>query len=123
MKRGKKIIQDPVHGCITLRGEFVKALNSVQFQRLKQINQSSFRVLYPGATHDRFLHSIGTYYLGEKAVNHFFENIKSDISDYSDKIETETEKKLENTFLYASIRSSEKALPFTPAMKLTLLQP
>lgn len=113
MKRGKKIIQDPVHGCITLRGEFVKALNSVQFQRLKQINQSSFRVLYPGATHDRFLHSIGTYYLGEKAVNHFFENIKSDISDYSDKIETETEKKLENTFLYASLLHDVGHAPFS----------
>ena len=54
---------------------FVKAIDSVEFQRLKWIEQGSFRVLYPGARHDRFIHSLGTFFLAKKASENFFDNI------------------------------------------------
>lgn len=35
------------------------------------------RVLYPSAHHDRFIHSLGVFYLGKKAIFHLRKNIES----------------------------------------------
>lgn len=52
-----KVIKDAVHGYIQLDELFVEIVDSIEFQRLKWIEQGSFRVLYPAARHDRFIHS------------------------------------------------------------------
>ncbi|XP_067651005.1 deoxynucleoside triphosphate triphosphohydrolase SAMHD1-like [Haliotis asinina] len=62
-----KIFKDPIHGTIRVTGLCVKIIDTPQFQRLrylKQLGGGSF--VYPGATHTRFEHSIGTYYLAGK---------------------------------------------------------
>lgn len=115
MEKGK-MIQDPIHGYIIIQEQFINILNSPQFQRLKNIGQSSFRVLYPGATHDRFIHSIGTYHLAKKAIASFFCNILEDIEETEYLIGNQTleyRKKLENTFLYASLLHDVGHVPFS----------
>lgn len=53
-------IRDPIHGSIYLNDGEVAIIESVEFQRLREIKQLGFSEFsFPGATHNRFLHSIG----------------------------------------------------------------
>ena len=72
-----KVIRDSVHGNIELERSFVEnILDTPYFQRLRRIEQSSVRAIYPCARHDRFTHSLGVYHVGTKIV----ENLKPQIS-------------------------------------------
>jgi uncharacterized protein len=52
--------RDPIHNFITVRGEERKLIDSRPYQRLRQIHQLALTYLvYPGATHKRFEHSLG----------------------------------------------------------------
>nr|XP_039262716.1 deoxynucleoside triphosphate triphosphohydrolase SAMHD1-like [Styela clava] len=76
------VFNDPVHGTISLRPELVKIINTPQFQRLRNIKQLSGKYfVYPGASHNRFEHSIGTAYLAGKLVRHLKENQDLGIDD------------------------------------------
>ena len=75
----EKSIKDAVHGYIRLGEPYWRIVDTAVFQRLKWIEQTSFRPLFPSARHDRFIHSIGVFHLGEKAVTAFEGNAsKSD---------------------------------------------
>jgi len=59
-----KIIKDPVHGYIEVAPFALDLLDSAILQRLRYIRQLGFSYLvYPGANHTRFEHSLGTLYL------------------------------------------------------------
>ena len=73
---GEKTIKDPLYGYIKINEEHVKLIDSPEFQRLRNIRQTGYQALYPSALHNRFVHSLGVYYLGKKAINYFFENTK-----------------------------------------------
>ncbi len=65
-----KIFKDAVHGYIDIPVAYVEnIIDSIYFQRLRNIEQTGMRVLFPAAKHDRFSHSLGVFYLGQKAVN------------------------------------------------------
>ncbi|MBQ8120304.1 MAG: HD domain-containing protein [Ruminococcus sp.] len=73
-----KIFRDNVHGYIEIPVEYVTSfIDTELFQRLRNIEQTSMRTLYPSARHDRFIHSLGTYYLGDKAFDSFRKNVKA----------------------------------------------
>ncbi|MFP4118951.1 MAG: HD domain-containing protein [Candidatus Woesearchaeota archaeon] len=60
-------IRDPIYRIITLEDEFLPLLNHPFMQRLRAIKQNSMLFhVYPSAKHDRFSHSLGTYYLALK---------------------------------------------------------
>lgn len=67
-----KIIKDPVHGYIEV-GDFARALlDAPALQRLRYVRQLGFSFLvYPGANHTRFEHSLGTMHLAEVASRRF----------------------------------------------------
>ena len=69
-----KSIKDNIHGYIELDEKYWKVIDTPEFQRLKWIEQTSYRVLYPSARHDRFVHSIGTFQLGKMALVGFKKN-------------------------------------------------
>ncbi|MDD6628203.1 MAG: HD domain-containing protein [Lachnospiraceae bacterium] len=72
----KTIIKDMVHGYINVPKPIVKEIiDSEQFQRLKDIEQTGMEALYPSATHKRFTHSLGVYHLAKKAFSEFRNNI------------------------------------------------
>lgn len=76
-----KYFRDAVHGRIPVAEEYCKyIIDTLQFQRLKRIEQTSMRDLYPSAHHDRFIHSIGTYYIGQMMG----EQIKKNNFDFND---------------------------------------
>ena len=55
-----QVFNDPIHGHIELEPLLVKIINTPQFQRLKNIKQlGGAYYVFPGASHNRFEHSIG----------------------------------------------------------------
>jgi HD superfamily phosphohydrolase len=53
-------IRDPVHGFITIDDEQARIINTAVFQRLRRIRQlACASLVYPGALHTRFEHSLG----------------------------------------------------------------
>lgn len=67
----RKIFNDPVYGFITIPDELIFDLIEHQwFQRLRRIKQLGLtHLVYPGALHTRFHHSLGAMHLTTKAIN------------------------------------------------------
>jgi HD superfamily phosphohydrolase len=60
----RTVIRDPIHGYIELDDGAVAVIDTAEMQRLRRIRQLGFSYLvYPGANHTRFEHSLGTYHL------------------------------------------------------------
>lgn len=60
----KKII-DSVHGTIFVEDNYFKNIIDTElFQRLRRVEQSSIRSIFPSARHDRFIHSLGVFHIG-----------------------------------------------------------
>jgi HD superfamily phosphohydrolase len=60
-----KIIMDPVHGGIPLYRHEIQVIDHPLFQRLRNICQNDIlSLVFPGATHSRFLHSVGVMHVG-----------------------------------------------------------
>jgi len=67
-----KKIFDEIHGYITLNDIETKLIDTPVFQRLRRIKQTSLAYLvYPGAMHTRFSHSIGTMHLANRLAERF----------------------------------------------------
>ncbi len=60
----QKFVQDPVHGGLRLDSVFLRLIESTELQRLNSVHQLGLAYLvYPGANHTRFEHSLGTFYV------------------------------------------------------------
>jgi HD superfamily phosphohydrolase len=69
MNESCKIIRDPIHGDVKLKGLFLDLIETPELQRLYNIKQLGFaNLVFPGANHTRLEHSIGTYHLTLKAA-------------------------------------------------------
>lgn len=67
--RFSKHIHDNVHGNIYLDPLALKFIDTEQFQRLRDLKQLGMtHMVYPGAVHSRFEHSLGVYWLAGEAV-------------------------------------------------------
>lgn len=66
-----KIINDPVFGFVKIpRGLLLDIIEHPLMQRLTRINQLGLAsVVYPGARHTRFQHSIGAFHLTTEAIS------------------------------------------------------
>ncbi len=66
----RKIINDPVHGFITIPSELIfDIIEHPYFQRLRHIKQLGLTCLvFPGAIHTRFQHAVGAMHLMTLAV-------------------------------------------------------
>jgi HD superfamily phosphohydrolase len=60
-------IRDPIHGFVYREPEERDVMDTCVFQRLRRLKQLALASLvYPGATHSRFEHSIGAFHLAGK---------------------------------------------------------
>ena len=72
-----KRILDSVHGYIEIeKNYFTRFIDTEHFQRLRRIEQTSARSLFPSARHDRFIHSLGVFHLGNKILKHLEAELK-----------------------------------------------
>jgi HD superfamily phosphohydrolase len=71
MANKRKIINDPVHGFITIPSDLIfDLIQHPYFQRLRRIKQLGLtHLVYPGALHTRFQHAIGAMHLMMSAIN------------------------------------------------------
>lgn len=66
-------IRDPVHGSIHILNEEIPIIRDEFFQRLRNIKQLGFsEYVFPGATHTRFIHSIGVMNIASSAFDRLF---------------------------------------------------
>lgn len=70
------IVRDPIHGDIIIKDQLIiDIINTKEFQRLRRIKQLGFSyLLFPGAEHSRFTHSIGVYHLATRFLNAIEQN-------------------------------------------------
>lgn len=65
-----KTINDPVHGSIKVSAVELEVINSISFQRLRGLKQLGLAdLVFPGATHTRFAHSIGVLHIVSQMLN------------------------------------------------------
>lgn len=70
-------VRDPVHGSIKIQDEEIQILEHPFFQRLRNIKQLGFsEFVFPGATHTRYLHSIGVMDVSSKVFDQIFKDQK-----------------------------------------------
>ncbi|XP_026010046.1 deoxynucleoside triphosphate triphosphohydrolase SAMHD1-like [Astatotilapia calliptera] len=64
-----KVFNDPIHGHVALHPLLIKIIDTPQFQRLRNIKQlGGTYLVFPGASHNRFEHSLGVGYLAGRLV-------------------------------------------------------
>ena len=69
MEQNKRF-KDPIYGYIFVSSRYTsKVIDDATFQRLRRILQTSYSPVYPSAAHNRFVHSLGVYHLGEIACD------------------------------------------------------
>lgn len=70
-------IRDPVHGTIELSDAETAVIDTPEYQRLRQIKQLGFaEYSFPGATHNRYLHSIGVCHVAGMVFDQIFKNFQ-----------------------------------------------
>lgn len=108
-----KLVKDPVHGYIAIPRPFVRSfIDTPVFQRLRNIEQTSMRCLFPGAHHDRFIHSLGVFHLGTCIYKALRENSGDEAGKgFLDKTA------LKNTFLVACLMHDCGHAPFSHTLE------
>ena len=70
MSEGYKVIYDPVHGSVLVDEPFLSILDRHEMQRLRAVKQLGLGyMVFPGANHSRFEHSLGTYHLAGRMAD------------------------------------------------------
>ncbi len=81
-----KIVKDPIYGYVRIYEHELPIIDTLAFQRLRRIKQLAVAdLVYPGAVHTRFSHSLGVAYLTQVFVEEALrrsEVPKSDIEQY-----------------------------------------
>ena len=73
MRNPEKIFRCPIHGSIKVFPHELRIINHPLFQRLRHLTQLGFvYLIFPGATHNRFLHSLGVLHLGDELFENLF---------------------------------------------------
>lgn len=61
----RKRFKDPIYGYIDIDEAIIlNIVDTAEFQRLRNVIQTSYSPLYSSAVHNRFVHSLGVYHLG-----------------------------------------------------------
>ena len=64
-----KVIRDPLWNNIRIEPVALRLIDTPAFQRLRYVRQLGLAFLvYPGASHSRFEHALGTYHLARRAL-------------------------------------------------------
>lgn len=68
-------VRDPVHGSINILDEEIAIIEHPFFQRLRSIKQLGFsEFVFPGATHTRYIHSIGVMEVASRVFDKLFQD-------------------------------------------------
>ena len=103
-----KTFNDPIYGPIDFDEKLVKLIDTVQFQRLHHLRQLGVTYsVYPGASHTRFEHSIGTCHLAGELLERLLKVAKENLKEKSAK-QTETDETIAMERSIVDILSDDK---------------
>src|SRR4030067_1035671 len=75
-----KVIRDPIHDHIELDELALSLIDTPVVQRLRRIRQLGFsNLVYPGANHTRFEHSLGVYHLTRMLIDQVEEHRQKEL--------------------------------------------
>ncbi|MDD5614647.1 MAG: HD domain-containing protein [Candidatus Methanoperedens sp.] len=75
-----KVIRDPIHDHIELDELALSLIDTPVIQRLRRIRQLGFsNLVYPGANHTRFEHSLGVYHLTRMLIDQVEEHRQKEL--------------------------------------------
>ncbi len=124
MVKSSHEIRDPIHGFIRLDSSERLVLDSEPFQRLRHIHQLALSYLvYPGATHRRFEHSLGVMELAGRVfdvVTHP-DNVHEKIKDLIPELREHEVGYWRNVLRIAALCHDIGHLPFSHAAEKDLL--
>lgn len=69
-----KIIRDLIHEYVNVTDFELKIIDTIAFQRLKDVRQLTCQHVYPSARHTRFEHSLGVLELTRRAIRYINQN-------------------------------------------------
>ncbi len=119
--------RDPIHGFISLSREERRVVDSWPFQRLRHIHQLAMTYLvYPGATHKRFEHSLGVMELASRVyrvitTDRFYDSLPEKVRDSIPEIKEQLEH-WHRTLRMAALCHDMGHLPFSHANEELLPQ-
>ena len=103
----KKIL-DSVHGHILVDEDYITTIIDTQeFQRLRRVEQTSIRSVYPSARHDRFIHSLGVFYVGKMIAEH----LEKECGEFG--VDAKTYDNLKKSYLSACLLHDVGHAPFS----------
>ncbi len=75
-----KVIRDPIHDYIELDELALALIDTPEVQRLRRVKQLGFsNLVYPGANHTRFEHSLGVYHLAKHLAEQVDERLREEL--------------------------------------------
>lgn len=76
MYNNSRTIYDPIHRHISLENFYYLFIDTIEFQRLRNLKQlGNIHLVFPGATHSRFEHSIGVAHLSNDLFSHLCKSL------------------------------------------------
>ncbi|MBI9070699.1 MAG: hypothetical protein JEY94_03835 [Melioribacteraceae bacterium] len=76
----QNFVMDPVHGAISYFDHESKVIDHPLFQRLRSISQTDILTyVFPGASHSRFLHSLGTMHLSGRLFKKVIRSVQLEL--------------------------------------------
>ncbi|XP_030589289.1 deoxynucleoside triphosphate triphosphohydrolase SAMHD1-like [Archocentrus centrarchus] len=92
-----KVFNDPIHGHIELHPLLVRIIDTPEFQRLRYIKQlGGGYFVYPGASHNRFEHSIGVAHLAGKLAEALKSKQSKELDEIEEKLKEEETEELKS---------------------------
>ena len=118
--------RDPIHGFVRLDDDERALVDSAPFQRLRQIHQLALTwLVYPGATHRRFEHSLGVAELAGRVYDVVTApaNIHPDCADFVPRPGSGEHEYWRRVLRLAALSHDLGHLPFSHAAEHALLPP
>jgi len=82
-----KVVNDPVHNHMYFSGKLCDVIDTPQMQRLRELKQlGTAYYVFPGASHNRFEHSLGTSHLASNVYETLTRSTRSLKWDAEDKL-------------------------------------
>lgn len=79
-RRHGKVFNDPIHDIFRLDPVSIDIMDSVQFQRLRDLRQLGMTYyVFPGASHNRFEHSLGTAHLAFEVADKIWNSQRAEL--------------------------------------------
>lgn len=104
----EKLFKDPIHNNIRIPTDICRDFVDTElFQRLRFIEQSTMRTLFPSARHDRFIHSLGVYWLAHKMFCHLEGKLRERVKS------EDCLSRMRSTFLIAALLHDCAHSPFS----------